>query len=804
MNLFKLSLVGLLLQVTICPLYAQTLTGTVEDARTGEPLEGAVLIQQQTEHGTTSDAEGRFELELLADEAPIVEIRFIGYSSQSLMVTTDIETTISLVPSAILGEDILVRAFKVEEGAPVTFTNIDKERLNERNLGQDLPILLEMSPSVVSTSDAGAGIGYTGMRIRGVDQQRINVTINGIPLNDAESHGVFWVNMPDFASSLENVQIQRGVGTSSHGPAAFGATVNLQTETLNPDSYGEISSSFGSFNTLKNNLQFGTGLMENDWALDGRLSRITSDGYIDRASSELQSFYVSGSRHTEESMLKLNVFSGQEETYHAWYGVPENMLEENRRFNPAGQFTDPDGETRFYDNQTDNYTQTHYQAHYSRELSDEWSGNVALHYTRGRGYFEEFRNRDDLSFYGLGPVEVGDDTIDETDLIRRRHLDNHFYGFTFSSDYTPGERWNITIGGGLNHYDGDHFGEVIWARVFGDNDPTERYYENIGEKSDGNFYAKSTIHLTDRLQVMGDLQFRHIDYTIDGVDNDQRVLDQKHQFTFFNPKTGVSFELSEQGRVYGYLGIANKEPVRRDFTDASPGVVPDAERLYDVEAGYRRESSRLQLGLNSYFMWYEDQLINTGEINESGAPVRTNVPESYRAGVELEAAARLAPRLQWSGNLTLSQNRIPEFTEYVDRYDQQGNFLGQEEFTHENTAIAFSPPVTGASQLSWFSGGLRADWYSRYAGRQYLDNTENINRSLDPWWINDVRVSYEWSEVPILKNLQIELMVNNVLDHKYESNGYTFGYYWGDEHIQENYYFPQAGRHVLGGIRIDI
>ncbi|MDG5767450.1 TonB-dependent receptor [Balneolales bacterium ANBcel1] len=794
----------LLLTAGVSNLAAQTISGTVRDAQTREPLQGATIYQLETGQGTTTDAQGNFALTLLEGGRNIVEVRFLGYETRRITVDWSGERNevISLIPEAIMREELLVEAFRVDERSPVTYTNVNREEIEERNLGKDIPVLLEMSPSVISTSDAGAGIGYTGLRIRGVDPQRINVTVNGIPLNDSESHGVFWVNMPDFASSVENIQIQRGVGTSSHGPAAFGATVNLQTTTLRPDAYGEINSSAGAFNTFKNNIRVGTGLMSNGWAFDGRLSRITSDGYIDRASSDLRSFFVSGTRHSESGVLKLNVFSGQEETYQAWYGVDRAQLEENRRFNPAGMYTGPDGETRFYDNQTDNYTQTHYQLHYSRRLSEQLNGNISLHYTRGAGYYEEFRSNNALSAYGFSPVMVGSETVTHTDLVRQRWLDNHFGGLTFSFDYDASDRLSVIMGGGINHYDGDHFGEIIWARVATPSELGERYYDNTGVKTDRNAYVKVFYDVSDRLSILGDLQLRNIYYTLDGINNDQRVLDDSHSYTFFNPKTGLSYDLGEIGRLYGYFGISSKEPVRRDFTDATENYQPKHETLYNVEAGYRGGTGVFQFGVNAFYMWYDNQLINTGEINDVGDPVRTNVPESYRMGLELEAAAQLMPGLRWNGNVTLSRNRIPEFVELIDRYDENWAFDGQQERIHTDTDIAFSPAVVSASQLSWRYGNARVDWYARYVGRQYLDNTSNRDRALDPWWINDLRFEWAIGGLQFVRNVRLQVMFNNILDHKYESNGYTFGYFAGDQEIRETYYFPQAGRHVMGGITV--
>lgn len=797
-------LVTLLLSAGMAEVAAQTVSGVVRDAQTREPLAGATVIQAGTEHGTTTNARGLYELTLVNRGETAVEFRFLGYEPQRVRVnwSGERQENISLLPATIVSEDVLVEAFRVDERSPVTYTNVTREEIEQRNFGQDIPVLLEMSPSVISSSDAGAGIGYTGVRIRGVDPQRINVTVNGIPLNDSESHGVFWVNMPDFASSLDQVQIQRGVGTSAHGPAAFGATVNLQTTTLQADPYGEINSSAGAFNTFKSNMLVGTGLMANGWAFDGRLSYITSDGYIERASSDLRSFFISGTRHTDDGLLKLNVFSGQETTYQAWYGVHEDMLDENRRFNPAGMYTGPDGETRFYDNQTDNYTQTHYQLHYSRRLTDRFSGNISLHYTRGAGYYEEYRQNNALSAYGFDPVEIGSETIERTDLVRQRWLDNHFGGATFSTEYQGSDRWQLTFGGGLNYYDGDHFGEIVWTRLASPAELGERYYDNTGTKWDGNLYSKAVIDLSKRLSMLADIQVRHIDYTLDGINNDQRVLDDRHRFTFVNPKTGFTYSLGDMGRIYGYFGVSSKEPVRRDFTDATETYQPKYETLYNMEAGYRGGWNVLRLGFNVYYMRYDNQLINTGDINDVGDPVRTNVPDSYRAGIELEASARITSGLHWNGNLTLSRNRIPEFVERIDRYDENWAFAGQEEFLHENTSIAFSPSVISASRLTWQRGRARINWYSRYVGRQYMDNTSNTDRALDPWWINDLRFAWEQGRLGFMRNVRLQVMVNNVLDRTYESNGYTFGYFAAGQEVRENYYFPQAGRHVLAGISI--
>lgn len=794
----------ILLLLTTASVTAQTLTGTVRDAQTREPLAGATVEQIQTGHGTVTDRNGEFHLELLDDGPRLVRVRFIGYDPYEIRVNWrgEREMQITLLPSAIVSEGVLVMAYRVDDRTPVTYSNVTREQIRERNMGQDIPMLLEMSPSVVSTSDAGAGIGYTGLRIRGVDPQRINVMVNGIPLNDSESHGVFWVNMPDFASSVDHVQIQRGVGTSALGPAAFGASVNLLTTTLQPDPYGEFHASGGSFNTLKSNVRVGTGLMANGWAFDGRLSWITSDGYIERASSDLRSFFVSGTRHSSQSLLKVNVFSGQERTYQAWYGVDADQLAENRRYNPAGRYTTPEGEVRYYDDQTDNYTQTHYQLHYSRELRENLSGNISLHYTRGAGYYEEYRSNNALSAYGFGPVPIGSEVITRTDLVRQRWLDNHFGGLTFSADYTPAKFARITFGGGWNHYDGDHFGEIVWTRVATPSELGERYYDNKGVKTDRNIYAKATADLSDRVSLFGDLQFRHIVYTLDGVNNNQRLLNDRHTFAFVNPKAGVTWDPELPGRFYAFVGLSGKEPVRRDFTDATENYQPRHETLYNIETGYRIGRDRWRVNLNYYYMWYRDQLINTGDINDVGDPVRTNVPESYRTGVELEASVTLTGNLRWSGNATWSRNRIPEFIERIDRYDENWAFAGQEEIIHKNTQIAFSPSLISSSHLSWQYSNLTMDWYFRFAGRQYLDNTTNKDRSLDPYRVSDLRLAWDHSGMDWVRAIRLQIMVYNLTDQRYESNGYTFGYFGGQTEYRENYYFPQAGRHFMAGVQL--
>lgn len=765
------------------------ISAKVLDSRTQEALPGASVLQIRTETGTTADEEGRFTLRLQSNAPQRLRVSFLGYETREITVSSirNADGIIYLDARSYVSDDVVLTSQRVDESTPMSYTNVNREELEERNLGQDLPLLLDMEPSVVSTSDAGAGIGYTGLRIRGVDPTRINVTINGIPLNDSESHGVFWVNMPDLASSIESLQIQRGAGTSTNGQAAFGASVNIQTGSLRQDPYASVTNAFGSYNTRRHNILAGTGLLDNGWSFDARLSKTESDGYIDRAFSDLSSYALTASRYGDRSLLTFNILSGREQTYQAWNGVPESALDSNRRMN---EFE--------YDNQTDNYRQDHYQLHYSYRFSDRWLGNASLHYTYGRGYFEEFRENDALASYNIDPVHVGDEVITESDIIRRRWLDNDFYGFVLSSEYST-DRLRLIVGGGYNQYDGDHFGEVIWARFAGDSDIRERYYDNNGFKTDGNVYAKLTYNLTDNLSAYGDLQGRRIYYEFLGFDRDLSNVTQDDELWFFNPKAGLTWQFRPAQRLYASFSVAGKEPTRREYTRSTPDSRPNKETLYNVEAGYRGEFGRGYAGTNVYYMLYNDQLILTGELNDVGQAIRSNVPDSYRLGLELEGGYRFLNWLQWSGNITLSQNKIDEYTEFIDNFDTGV----QEEITYTNTDIALSPSVISASQLRFSYGSFRADVKSQFVSRQYLDNSGRNDRSIDPYFVTDLNLSYRNTSVPYVRALTASVQINNVFNELYETNGYTFGFISGGENQRFNYYYPQAERNLLAQLRLE-
>ena len=773
----------------------QSLSGKVLDANSGEPLAGASVWAENQGKGGVTDENGLFTINKLTSGSLDLRVSYIGYSTvkQTINLPYSGELTIRLNPTDLMTEEFIVSATRASQSTPTTFQEISKEELAKRNLGQDIPMLLNFTPSVVTNSDAGAGIGYTGMRIRGSDQTRINVTVNGIPMNDAESHGVFWVNMPDFASSINNLQIQRGVGTSTNGSATFGASLNIQTDTRNDEPYAEIDNSAGSFNSWKHTVKAGTGLLNNRFAVDARLSKISSDGYVDRATSDLRSYFVSGGFYGENHVLKLNVFSGKEKTYQSWYGLPESKLEDDRTFN---YYT--------YDNETDNYQQDHYQLIYAGQIGDNWKTNAALHYTYGRGYYEQYQEDDDFANYNLPDVVIGDSVISSTDIIRRRWLDNDFYGGVASINYiSDNGKWDVVLGGGANRYDGDHFGEIIWARIAGDTEIRDRYYDNNAVKDDRNIYLKATYEVSPALNLFGDLQLRGIDYSFEGVNDDGRIVDGEEKYTFFNPKFGMSYE--KNGRTwYASYAVANREPTRSDFTDNPITEVPRPERLNNVEAGIRSQSGRFSYNANFYYMGYKDQLIQTGQINDVGAYIRENVPDSYRAGIELDGAYKFSEAWTVGANLALSQNRIKEFTEYIDDYTTAE--FSQEVFIYTDTDIAFSPNIVSSAMIEFRPvKNLSLNWLSKYVGKQYLDNTANDARSLDAFFTNDFRVSYS-VQPRYFKSIELNLMVNNIFNEMYEPNGYTFSYFVPGETekelVTENFYYPMAGTNFMLGLSL--
>ncbi len=700
------------------------------------------------------------------------------------------QQTDSLEGKKVILDEVFVSAIRVTNQTPVTFSNLTKEEIKPRNLGQDIPILMNFLPSVVTTSDAGAGVGYTGIRVRGSDATRVNVTINGIPYNDAESQGTFWVNMPDFASSTESLQLQRGVGTSTNGAGAFGASLNLLTDGVSEEAYAQISSSIGSFNTLRNNLKFSTGLLNDHVEIAGRLSRITSDGYIDRASSELESYFLQGSYKDDNTLVKALLFGGHEITYQSWFGIDATTLQSDRTFNPAGIYSDDNGIAQFYDKEEDNYKQDHAQLLWNEKLNENWSTNIALHYTRGRGYFEQFREDDSFATYGFTPINVDGEEVNTTDLIRRRWLDNDFYGTVFSANYVN-DKLTFIVGGGYNKYEGDHFGEVIWARFAGNSTIRDRYYDDNSTKTDFNIYSKANYILNDKWSLFGDLQYRTVGYEANGVDTG--LVDDT--FNFFNPKAGVTYDLNTNNNLYFSFAVANREPNRNDYENGNP----EPEKLNDLELGWRYVSQNIQLSTNAYFMNYKNQLVLTGELNDVGAPLRENVGDSYRLGLEIDANVNLGGKLQWSPNIALSTNKNKDFVFQRDGIVQN---LG-------NTNIAYSPNLVIGNRLAYVpSENFQIAALTKYVGKQYMGNIDSEGSTLDAYSQTDLNIQYVLEFNSIVKSITLSGLINNVFNQLNVTNGYFFTF--DDDFsnpgtittIEGAGYYPQAGTNFLLGATI--
>lgn len=782
-----------------------------------EPLVGANVIIEKSNLGVVTDKLGEYTLKGLPEGNYAVKVSFLGFETieKDVNLTNNVKIDFTLSVSPVMADEVIVQGTKAGNKSPVAFTNVTEKEIEQRSLGQDLPYLLNLTPSMVVTSDAGAGVGYTGFRIRGSDANRVNITVNGIPMNDAESHGVWWVNMPDFASSIDNIQVQRGVGTSTNGAGAFGATINMQTNALEKDAYAEISSSAGSFKTFKNTAQAGTGLLGDHFAFNLRLSKINSDGYIDRATSDLKSFFFSGGYYAKNTIIKANIFSGKEKTYQSWWGVPkvrlENDLEGMMRYEEHWLYTPEQTEHMInsdsrtynyytYNNETDNYQQDHYQFFFSRKLGEYLYLNTAIHYTYGRGYYEQYRADDDLTDYNLPALNIitEGDTITTTDLVRQKWLDNDFYGTTFSLNYTYGGL-NAIIGGAWNQYVGRHFGKIIWAQYLSEDIKDYEWYRNTGVKTDYNVYGKINYDITDYLNLFGDLQLRHISHDIKGLDDDYRDITQEHDFDFFNPKFGIILKPGVNQQAYASFAVAHREPNRSNFTDADPdGPVPKPEMLRDIEVGYNYKSLILSVGANIYYMDYKDQLILTGEINDVGSAIMVNVDNSFRRGLEIYGGVKITDNLNWEANATFSQNKIINFTEYVDDWDNGG----QQVNNPGETDIAFSPGFIASSNLVFEPvKNLNVALISKYVSDQYIDNTSSQERKLDAYFVNNIRVTYQFS-LKGVKRIELNLLVNNIFSEEYETNAWVYSYLLGGERYAMDGYFPQAGINFLVGANI--
>ncbi|GAA4145743.1 TonB-dependent receptor [Sphingobacterium kyonggiense] len=784
------------------------------------PLSGAtVTLNQQT---TQSNSEGLASFSDLSNQNYLLQVTFLGYSPQKVKVnpSRQKEIHIRLTELDFQAEEIYINVTRAKENSATTFKNLGKEEIQRKNVGQDIPYLLDQTPGVVIGSDAGAGIGYTNMTIRGSDNERINVTLNGIPLNNSESMGSFFVNLPDFASSTQSIQVQRGIGTSTNGAGAFGASLNIQTDALESSPYAELNNSFGSFNSWKNTVKAGSGLINGKYAVNARLSRISSDGYVERGSSDLKSFYVDAGMFTDKHTLKATVFSGKEKTYQAWYGLPEPLYTGNRDrlddYIAAMEIYDPteierikNADRRYniynYDNQTDNYTQTHSHLQYTYKISDKTSLNAGLHYTRGAGYYEEYRIDDKFSNYGLTDIINGTETIKKTDLIRQRWLDNWFYGVTYALQHRVNNHFNLSFGGAYNQYVGGHFGEVIWSKYNWGTQPNHRYYYNEAHKNDFNFFAKADYRLNKWLFNV-DLQYRNIYYNAEGDDNKIKNFHFNDKLNFFNPKAGFTYLLNDQSNIYASYAYASKEPVRDDYLENPLNLFPKPEKMQDIEAGYRYRDRQFNIGANLYAMLYKDQLIPTGKINNVGEAIRQNVKDSYRIGFELDAAWKVSNLFQWSMTAALSQNKIKNFTELMTIYNNNidWEYIGEKEIFHKSTNIAKSPSAVLSNNFTFHATpDLSFSLLSKYISRIYMDNTSAKERSLKPSFVNHFQAVYNFSAFGIA-NIGLNATVYNILNTKYATSGYTWGQYFQDSNQRDyyNFYYPQAGTNFMLGLNI--
>ena len=812
-----------LIALTVCQLaFAQyRIIGFVYDAAE-EPFIGTeVRLTGGEERMTThTDEEGRFEFHNIArGEYKVLVITDYGLIEKDLNVRTSLELHLQRSRNVKLDEVVVSAVRASSENDPIVKTDLDKEEITVRNLGQDVPFILKWTPSVVTTSDAGTGIGYTGMRVRGIDPTRINVTINGVPLNDAESQGVFWVDLPDFAATTQSIQVQRGVGESTFGTGAFGATINLNTNHTNIHPYGKVEAGIGSFGTYRGNVQFGTGLLGNHVTIDGRVSTIQSDGYIDRASADLRSYFGSAAYISGKTSIRFTSFGGKEVTYQAWNGVPAQYIDDPdlRTFNTAGD--ERPGEP--YDNEVDDYTQTHYQLHINQSIFTQLEGYLTAHYTKGKGFFEQYKG---VAGYSSDPAYLSYLAmfgLDEDDSVRRRWLDNDFYGFIAGLHYSdPSDKATFRLSGGYNIYKGDHFGEVIWSASGQETEDLPYYYANDAVKKSGNVFGKLNYRFSSKWYGYFDLQYRGVNYTFEGLDADGTPLEQSVSLKFFNPKLGVVFMPQENWQLSFYSGIGNREPNREDYTSSTASSRPRPERLYDNELMLKYQNERLSFDVTGYYMHYKDQLAVTGRLNDVGEYTRVNVDQSYRLGLELNVAYQPIQRLDLAASLTFSQNRVREFDEYIDDWD---NYPAQIVETHRDVPLAFSPSTLVSGQIGYQFLALdrhaaTIGWLTKYVGEQYVDNSGRDASRFDAYTFTDIQLMYtfKWKEG---KSVGINFLVRNVFDAMYESNAWNYRFMsesydptpddpyteseGGGLYHQRGFY-PQAGTNFLLGVTLSI
>ncbi|WP_298526627.1 TonB-dependent receptor [uncultured Christiangramia sp.] len=774
--------------------YAQDykLSGIVTE--NGNPIDGASVYLQSTGSGTLTNENGYYELQLSEGNYTLI-FSFGNQRSRTVNLTEDSTLNIDLAGAQESLDEVFLSSVRVTDESPITYSNLSNEEIADRNLGQDIPVLMSYMPNVVTTTDAGNGVGYTGIRVRGSDATRVNVTINGVPYNDSESQGTFWVNLGDFASSVENLQLQRGVGTSTNGAGAFGASLNILTDAYKEEAQGEIANSIGSYNTFKHTVKFSTGLINDHFSFTGRASKIRSDGYIDRASSDLKSYFLQGSFVDDNTLIKALTFGGSERTYQAWYGIDAETLENDRTFNPAGIYTDEDGNTKFYDGQTDNYKQDHYQLLWNQDFGSNWSTNLVLHYTYGRGHYEEYEEDADLQEFGLPLFLSNGEEISSSDLVGTKWLDNHFYGTVFSVNY-ENTNWDLTLGGGWNKYEGDHYGEVIYTRFARNNNPYAPYYFNQADKTDFNIYGKANFAITEKLGGYLDLQLRTVNYETDGLLDDQTRFLNDDNFSFFNPKAGLTYQLSEGDQFYLSYARAHREPSRGDYENGDP----EPEELNDFELGWRHQSTNFVLNANLYYMDYQNQLVLTGGLDDVGAFIRQNSGNSYRLGLEVDATVRVTDNFNIRPNVALSRNKNVDFVSPFD-----GELVA-----YGDTDISYSPEIVAANMLEYSPvDGLELKFLSKYVGEQFMSNVEAENSKLDSYLVNDFNVQYTWDKAWMFREIVLTGLVNNIFGEEYVSNGYYYTYDIssdtnpsGVQTFDGAGYYPQATTNFLLGLTL--
>ncbi len=787
-RLFLLAVVALITTYSTAQTFI--LKGTV--TKNNQPLPDVSVMVKETRQKTHTNSQGQYVLQISKGTYHLV---FTHGSQKTITVqlNTNKVLNVAMNDSQNILEAAFISAIRVNADSPITFSNLNHKEIQERNLGQDIPILMNYMPNVVTTSDAGAGIGYTGIRVRGSDATRINITINGIPLNDAESQGAFWVDLGDFTSSIQDLQLQRGVGSSTNGAGAFGASLNVRTLAIAKQPSAAITTTVGSFNTQKHQLEVNTGLINNHFAFSANFSLLKSDGYRDRAFSDLKSYFLQGVYQNKNTRIKVLGFGGAEKTYQAYYAISAEKLKTDRTFNPAGMYTDSTGTTQFYGNQTDNYKQDHFQLLWNQQYNAHWSSNLAFHYTYGRGYYESFHEDADLHEYHLPYFTYNGKTQSTSDLIDQDWLSNHFYGTVFNVNYQKNTVKAI-VGGAWNNYLGDHYGSVVYTK-FAQNPllPGNHFYDNDATKTDFNLYGKITIALSKKLAVFGDMQWRMIHYHTRGPLDEGQLFNVNDSFNFFNPKAGITYQLTPGNQLYFSYARANHEPSRADYKSAvlenpTNPTYPEAEQLNDFELGWRHKTTNFQLNANLYYMAYQNQLVLTGAIDNTGRFIRTNSGQSYRMGVELSAQIKVTNNFEILPNLSLSQNKNKNF---ITSINGKLKHFG-------NTNISFSPSIVAGNMVRWQPvKNLQLNFLTKFVGKQYLSNIEAADSRLDSYLVNSFNVQYSWKNAPLFKEVVFTGLVNNIFNEKYASNGYYSPGYGAA-------YYPQAGINFLAGITLKI